>query len=105
MREHARMADPGTDQTGGRTETQSVETNVPPDAVVAVLADARNLPTWAPGFVDAVGGDTESGWVGTKGDQSFAIRVPVNAIAGTVASAASSSVRMAAAASLVGQTG
>jgi hypothetical protein len=84
MREHARMAVLGTDQTSGRTETQSVETSVRPDAVVAVLADARNLPTWAPGFVDAVVGDAESGWVGTKGDQSFAIRVPVNAIAGTV---------------------
>ena len=64
--------------------TQSVETSVPPDAVVAVLADARHLPTWAPGFVDAVTGDAGSEWVGTKGDQRFAIRVPVDPSAGTV---------------------
>jgi hypothetical protein len=78
------MGDSGTEQGQGRTETQSVETKGSPDAVLAVLADARHLPTWAPGFVDAVAGDAESGWVGTKGDQSFAIRVPVNPLAGTV---------------------
>jgi hypothetical protein len=78
------MADSGPEQSQRRTETGSVETKASPDAVVAVLADARNLPTWAPGFVDSVAGDPESGWVGTKGDQSFAIRVPVNPVAGTV---------------------
>lgn len=80
----AAVAEPATAPDRARTETQSVETGAQPDAVIAVLADARLLPRWAPGFVDVVVGDAESGWVGTKGGQSFSIRVPVNSFARTV---------------------
>ena len=80
----AAVADPETARDRAHTETQSVETDVRPDAVMAVLANARLLPQWAPGFVDVVDGDAESGWVGTKGEQSFSIRVPVDSSARTV---------------------
>jgi hypothetical protein len=67
-----------------RTETQSIETAASRDAVVALLADATRLPEWAPGFVDQVAGDAQSGWVATKDGRTFTLRVVVEHSAGTV---------------------
>lgn len=67
-----------------RTETQSVETAAAPDAVLALLADPRRIPDWAPAFADAVSGAAQSGWWARKDGQDFALRVPVNKEAGTV---------------------
>ena len=67
-----------------RTETQSIETDAPVEAVVAVLADPTRLPQWAPGFADQVRSDGESGWQATKDGRDFALRVAANEEAGTV---------------------
>lgn len=67
-----------------RTETQSIETDAPVDAVVAVLADPTRLPQWAPAFVDQVRPDGKSGWQATKDGRDFALRVATNEEAGTV---------------------
>lgn len=67
-----------------RTETQSIESTVDPDAVVAFLADPRHIPAWAPAFADTVRGDAQSGWTATKNGRDFSLRVPVSADARTV---------------------
>lgn len=70
-----------TDRVGRgdpRTETQSIESDTAPDAIVAVLADARRIPEWAPAFVDTVSGDAQRGWEATKDGRSFNLRVALN---------------------------
>lgn len=67
-----------------RTETQSIETDAPVEAVVAVLADPTRLPRWAPAFADQVRTDGTSGWRATKDGRDFALRVANNEEAGTV---------------------
>ena len=69
---------------GSRTETQSIESHVDPDAIVALLADPSRIPDWAPAFADAVTGDTQTGWRALKGGQAFALRVVAVKAAGTV---------------------
>jgi hypothetical protein len=61
----AAVSDPAPARDRARTETHWVEIGAQPDGVIAVLADARLQPRWAPGFVDVVTGDADSGWVGT----------------------------------------
>jgi len=58
-----------------RTETQSIESDAEPTAVVALLADPTRIPDWAPAFADAVTRDDQSGWLATKSDQGFTVRV------------------------------
>jgi hypothetical protein len=67
-----------------RTETRAIEANVDPTAVVAVLADGRRAPEWAPGFADQVEGDGQSGWTVTKDGERFGLRIVVDETAGTV---------------------
>jgi hypothetical protein len=67
-----------------RTRTGGIEIAAEPAAVARFLADARNLPRWAPGFADEVEGSPESGWQITKEGRRFAIRVAVNEECGTV---------------------
>jgi Polyketide cyclase / dehydrase and lipid transport len=57
-----------------RTQTRSIESAVEPEAVLRLLADARRLPEWAPGFADAVEGDPHQGWRVTKDSDAFEIR-------------------------------
>jgi len=75
-------------RTGGagsaRTETQSIESDVAPDAVVALLADPRRLPEWAPAFADTVAGDAQSGWRAVKDGRQFELRVATSTDARTV---------------------
>jgi len=75
-------------ETGGagsaRTETQSIESDVAPDAVVALLADPRRLPEWAPAFADTVAGDAQSGWRAIKDGRPFELRVATSTDARTV---------------------
>lgn len=58
--------------------TQSIESDVAPDAVVALLADPRRIPDWAPAFADAVAGDPQSGWRVFEDGQEFGLRVAVS---------------------------
>jgi polyketide cyclase/dehydrase/lipid transport protein len=67
-----------------RGETETIAIAAPPAAVLAVIADARRLPEWAPGFATAV--TPEDGlWRIDQGDgATFLIDVAVHADAGTV---------------------
>jgi len=67
-----------------RTETQSIESDAEPGAVVALLTDPTRIPDWAPAFADAVTGDDQSGWYATKDGRSFTVRVVTKRDAGTV---------------------
>ncbi len=54
-----------------QTQTRSIESDVEPKAFLELLADARRLPEWAPGFADKVEGDERQGWKVTKDDDAF----------------------------------
>ena len=69
---------------GAQTQTRSIESAAPPAAILELLADARRLPEWAPGFADAVAGDEGQGWTVTKDSDAFEIRVVVQHEARTV---------------------
>jgi len=67
-----------------RTETQSIESDAEPTAVVALLADPTRIPDWAPAFADAVTRDDQTGWHARKSGQDFTVRVVTQRDAGTV---------------------
>ena len=67
-----------------RSQTQGIETDAEPAAVVALIADGHRIPEWAPGFADRVEGDAQRGWQVIKGDNDFAVDIRVNHEAGTV---------------------
>ncbi|HEX4431738.1 MAG TPA: SRPBCC family protein [Frankiaceae bacterium] len=67
-----------------QTSTRSIESTAPPGAVLDILADARRLPEWAPGFADTIEGDQKHGWRVTKDSDAFEIRVVVQQEARTV---------------------
>ncbi len=78
-------ADREPDGSGSeRTETQSIESDVAPDAVVALLADPRRIPEWAPVFADTVAGDPQAGWRAIKDGREFELRVTTSKDARTV---------------------
>ena len=64
-------------------ETRSISIAASPSAVFSFLADARNLPRWAPGFAGAVRPDGDR-WVVTSGGTELAIVVRADAERGTV---------------------
>jgi len=57
------------------TETQSIEIDAEPDATFGILADAKNIPLWAPAFADTIVGDEQHGWKATKNGKAFDLRV------------------------------
>jgi hypothetical protein len=73
-----------TDPSTARAATGTIECSSEPGPALAVIADPRHLPTWAPGFADTIQGDRYEGWRVTKDGREFAIRVPVDRDAGTV---------------------
>jgi len=66
-----------------RAETQSIESDAEPTAVVALLADPTRVPDWAPALADAVTRAAQSGWLATKSGQGFTVRVVTQRDAGT----------------------
>ena len=66
-----------------RTQTGAIESAATVEQALALLADPRELPRWAPGFADRVEGSADAGWTVHKGDRRFAIRVATSE-AGTV---------------------
>ena len=64
-----------------RTETQSIESDAEP---LAVLADPTRIPDWAPAFADTVVVDDQSGWLATKDGRDFTVRVVTQRDSGTV---------------------
>ena len=67
-----------------RTQTSATATAAGPAAVLALLADASQLPAWAPGFADTVTSEGGSRWRAVKDGREFAVRTAVNPEAGTV---------------------
>jgi hypothetical protein len=85
-----------------RAETRTIAIAAPPDAVLAVVGDARRLPEWAPDFASAVrrdgaegavegaepsadgGGRGDGNWIVDNGSAEFPIRLRVAAELGTV---------------------
>jgi hypothetical protein len=65
----ANMSDPA------RTATQSVEADVGPDQVFALLSDPTRLPDWAPGFAERVDRSPDGSWQVTRDTEQFALRV------------------------------
>jgi hypothetical protein len=72
------------DAASARTQTQTIETAVDPDAIWALLADPRDIPAWPPAFADAITGNDQQGWQAVKDGRGFALRVAALAqLAGT----------------------
>jgi len=61
-----------TDSTD-RTETRSTAIAASPEAVHAYVADAGNLPEWAPAFADAVRPAGDGTWMVSSGGAEFAV--------------------------------
>jgi uncharacterized protein YndB with AHSA1/START domain len=66
-----------------RIETRSIAVAAPPATVFAYIADARNLPDWAPAFATAVRPEGDR-WIVTGGGAEFPIVVRASAEHGTV---------------------
>ncbi|MEA2166940.1 MAG: hypothetical protein QOF76_240 [Solirubrobacteraceae bacterium] len=64
-------------------ECRSIAIAADPAAVHAYVADARNLPTWAPAFATSVEPDGDR-WAITQGDRTFGIVVRASVEHGTV---------------------
>jgi hypothetical protein len=67
----------------GHVDSRSIAIGAPPEAVLAVLADARRLPEWAPAFAQAVRPDGED-WIVDTGAGELAVRLRVVPEAGVV---------------------
>jgi uncharacterized protein YndB with AHSA1/START domain len=66
-----------------RTESRSITIAAPPTAVFRYVADARNLPEWAPVFATAVRPDGDR-WIVTNDGGEFPVVVRASAEHGTV---------------------
>jgi hypothetical protein len=67
----------------GRAETRSISIAAPPAAVLAVVADPRRLPEWAPAFARGVQPDGDD-WLVDTGEGRARITVRVSPEHGTV---------------------
>src|SRR5829696_1397705 len=65
------------------TESRSITIAAPPATVFDFVADARNLPVWAPAFASAVRPDGDR-WIVTSDAGEFPILVRASAEHGTV---------------------
>jgi len=68
---------------GMRSDTQTITIDAPRADVFAFLADARNLPRWAPNFAAAVRPDGD-GWIVGQGGSEVRLRLEVSDEPGTV---------------------
>ncbi len=66
-----------------RTESRSITIAAPPTTVFRYVADARNLPAWAPVFATAVRPDGDR-WIVTNDTGEFPVLVRASAEHGTV---------------------
>jgi polyketide cyclase/dehydrase/lipid transport protein len=63
--------------------TQTISIDAPPETVLDLVGDPRNLPRWAPGFASAVREDGD-GWIVTTGQGDVRRHIPVSRERGTV---------------------
>ncbi len=67
-----------------QTVTRAAESELEPGASYAILAEAGNLPKWAPVFADAVERVDATHLRVTKGGDTFNVELLLNRAAGTV---------------------
>jgi hypothetical protein len=67
-----------------QSATRSIETDVSPDAIMALLVDPTLLPSWAPAFAGSVADAGQGRWRVRKGERDFSIEVAVNQQSRTV---------------------
>lgn len=72
-----------TNTVTGPVETRSISIAAPPEAVLAVVGDARRLPDWAPAFATAVEQEGDH-WLIGSGEERFPIIVRVSDEHGTI---------------------
>jgi hypothetical protein len=63
--------------------TQTISIDAPPETVLDLVGDPRNLPRWAPGFASAVREDGD-GWIVTSSQGDVRRHIPVSRESGTV---------------------
>jgi uncharacterized protein YndB with AHSA1/START domain len=63
--------------------TLSISIAAPPQAVLDILGDPLQLPTWAPGFAKSVRRDGDQ-WIVGNGDREITRHIPVSREVGTV---------------------
>jgi hypothetical protein len=68
---------------GMRSDTQTITIDAPRADVLAFLADAGNLPRWAPNFAPTVRPDGDA-WIVGQGGSEVRLRLEVSAELGTV---------------------
>jgi hypothetical protein len=66
-----------------QTVTRAVECDLEPGKIFDFLAEASNVPKWAPGFADAIEHIGKSRYRVTKGGASFGVEVALHPAAGT----------------------
>jgi hypothetical protein len=67
-----------------RSSTQSISIDAPPEVVLDLVADPRELPRWAPAFARTVQPARGDHWVIDSGNGEICIRVRVSRELGTV---------------------
>jgi len=63
--------------------TETISIDAPPETILDLVGDPRNLPRWAPGFASAVREDGD-GWIVTTGQGEVRRHIPVSREHGTV---------------------
>jgi hypothetical protein len=67
-----------------RTVTRTIESDLEPDAILAVLMEPKLLPRWAPAFADEVEKTAFDAWQITKNENRFEMHMSASAPSGTV---------------------
>jgi hypothetical protein len=67
-----------------RTVTQTIEDDLEPDAILAVLMDPQLIPRWAPVFADEVERAGSDDWQMTKNGKTFVMQMAASASSRTV---------------------
>ena len=67
-----------------RTVTRTIEDDLDPDAIFAVLIDPNLIPQWAPAFADAVESVASDAWQVTKNGERFVMHLAASAASRTV---------------------
>jgi uncharacterized protein YndB with AHSA1/START domain len=63
--------------------TQTIAIDAPPETVLDLVGDPRNLPRWAPGFAKAIREEGD-GWIVDTGSAELRRHIPVSREHGTV---------------------
>jgi Polyketide cyclase / dehydrase and lipid transport len=69
---------------GSQTVTRATESDLEPGRIYAFLAEAGNIPKWAPVFADAIERVGDGQYRVTKNGATFNIEVSLHPAAGTV---------------------